>query len=167
MEVKLSPQTIEALAFVISGGSATETTPTVGLYRSGLRLERFMRKCNVDLQVGSNSRLPALIECLIEVARGEDAQTLLPRIIEAAADPRNFLDATEKLTSVVDYLNKYLAYDGLELQRRVKACASSGQARTRRLSQSLSTSRRFSTSTPCVGTWIARLQVPNMIPKMP
>ncbi len=118
MEVKLSPQTIEALAFVISGGSANDTTPMVGLYRSGPKLERFMRSCNVDLRVGSNSRLPVLTECLIAVARGEDAQTLLPRIIEAAADPRDFVDAPEKLASVVEYLNKYLGYDGLELQRR-------------------------------------------------
>jgi hypothetical protein len=118
MEVKLSPQTIEALAFVISGGSANDTTPMIGLYRSGPKLERFMRSFNVDFRVGSNSRLPALTECLIGVARDEDAQTLLPRIIEAAADPRDFLDAPEKLTSVVDYLNKYLAYDGLELQQR-------------------------------------------------
>lgn len=42
---------------------------------------------------------------------------LLPRIIEAAADPRDFPEAPEKLTSVVDYLNKYLGYDGLELRR--------------------------------------------------
>jgi hypothetical protein len=118
MEVKLSPQTIEALAFVISGGSANDTTPMIGLYRSGPKLERFMRSCNVDFRVGSNSRLPALTECLIAVARGQEAQTLLPRIIEAAADPRDFLDAPEKLTGVVEYLNKYLAYDGLELQRR-------------------------------------------------
>jgi hypothetical protein len=117
MDVKLSPQTIEALAFVISGGSANDTTPMVGLYRSGPKLERFMRSCNVDLQVGSSSRVPALTECLIEVARGEEAQTLLPRIIEAAADPRDFLSAPEKLTGVVDYLNKYLGYDGLELRR--------------------------------------------------
>jgi Abortive infection C-terminus len=117
MEINLSPQTIEALAFVISGGSANETTTMVGLYRSGPKLERFMRSCNVDLRVGNSSRLPALTECLIEVARGMDAQTLLPRIIEAAADPRDFVDAPEKLTNVVDYLNKYLAYDGLEVLR--------------------------------------------------
>jgi hypothetical protein len=117
MQIKLSPQTIEALAFVISGGSANDSTPLIGLYRSGPKLERFMRSCNVDLRVGSSSRLPALTECLIQVARGEDAQALLPRIIEAAADPRDFPDAPEQLTKVVDYLNKYLAYDGLELQR--------------------------------------------------
>lgn len=118
MQLKLSPQTIEALAVVISGGSFNDSTPTIGLYRSGPKLERFMRSCNVDLQIGNSSRLPALTECLIEVARGDDAQTLLPRIIEAAADPRDFVNAPEKLTIVVDYLNKYLAYDGLELQRR-------------------------------------------------
>ena len=54
---RTTPQTIEALAFVISGGSANDTTPMVGLYRSGPRLERIMRPCNVDLQVGSSSRL--------------------------------------------------------------------------------------------------------------
>jgi hypothetical protein len=118
MEVKLSPQTIEELAFVISGGSANDNTPVVALYRSGPKLERFMRSCNVDLRVGSNSRLPALTECLIDVARGEDAPKLLARIIEAATDPRDFLDAPEKLTSVVDYLNKYLGYDEVELRRR-------------------------------------------------
>jgi hypothetical protein len=118
MEIKLSPQTIEALAFVISGGSANDSTPMIGLYRSGPKLERFMRACNVDFRVGSSSRLPALTECLINVARGGEAQALVPRIIEAAADPRDFVDAPEKLTSVVDHLNKYLAYDGFELQRR-------------------------------------------------
>ncbi|WP_424124321.1 abortive infection family protein [Roseiarcus sp.] len=118
MEIKLSPQTIEALAFVISGGSANDSTPLIGLYRSGPKLERFMRSCNVDFRIGNSSRLPALTECLIQVARGEDAQALLPRIIEAAADPRDFADAPEKLTSVVDYLNRYLVQDGLALQRR-------------------------------------------------
>ena len=113
MEVKLSPQTIEALAFVISGGSANHTTPMVGLYRSGPKLG----PATSIFEFGSSPRLPALTECLIAVARGEDAQTLLPRIIEAAADPRDFVDVPEKLTSMVDYLSKYLSYDGLEHER--------------------------------------------------
>jgi hypothetical protein len=57
MDVKLSPQTIEALAFVISGGSANDTTPMVGLYRSEPRLERIMDRAMSTLQVGSSSRL--------------------------------------------------------------------------------------------------------------
>ena len=115
MDIKLSPQTIEALAFVISGGSFNDSRPMIGLYRSGPKLEQFMRSCNVDFRVGGSSRLPALTDRLIEIARGEEARTLLPHIIVAAVEPRDFLDAPEKLISVVDYLNKYLAYDGLEI----------------------------------------------------
>lgn len=118
MEIQLSPQTIEALASVISGGSANDPTPSVGLYRSGPQLERFMRSCNVDLRVGNSSRYPALTECLIQVARGPDAQRLLPRIIESAADPRDFVNEPEKHGAVLHYLNKFLAYDGLELQHQ-------------------------------------------------
>jgi hypothetical protein len=118
MEIQLSPQTIEALASVISGGSANDPTPSVGIYRSGPQLERFMRSCNVDLRVGNSSRYPALTECLIQVARGPEAHRLLPRIIESAADPRDFVNEPEKHGAVLDYLNKFLAYDGLELQRQ-------------------------------------------------
>jgi hypothetical protein len=166
MVVKLSPRTIEALAFVISGGSANDTTPMVGLYRSGPKLERLMRSCNVDLQVGSNSRLPALTECLIAVARGEDAQTLLPRIIEAA-DPRDFLDAPEKLTSVIDYLNKYLAYDGLELQRRGQSIRLVAAGTHMQVIAELVDKSEVLNFDTVRRTWIARLQAQNMIPKMP
>lgn len=118
MEINLSPQTLEALALVISGGSANDPTPSIGRYRSGPQLERFMRTCNVDFQVGSASRYPALVDCLSEVASGPDAKTLLSRIVERAADPRDFISDPEKLIAVVDHLNKFLAYDGLELQRQ-------------------------------------------------
>jgi hypothetical protein len=117
MHIELSPQMIGALAFAISGGSANDGVPPVGLYRSGPKLESFMRSCNVSLRIGSRSRYPALIECLTEVLRGPDAQELLPRIIERAADPRDFVTEPEKHKAVLDYLNRFLAYDGLELQR--------------------------------------------------
>ena len=114
--MRLSPQTIDALAFVISGGSANDTAPKVGIYRTGPQLERFMRACNVDLSIGSSSRFPALVDCLMSVAQGSDADALLPTIVERAADPRDFLSQPEKLTAVVDYLNARLRLDGLELQ---------------------------------------------------
>jgi hypothetical protein len=116
-QIRLSPQTIEALAFVISGGSANDSTPMVGFYRSGPQLERFMRSCNVDFKVGSSSRVPALTDRLIEINQQEDMQSQLLRVIETTADPRNFMNDPGKLTNVVDYLNKFLVYDGLELQR--------------------------------------------------
>ena len=76
----LSPQTIDALAEVISGGSANDPTPSVGRYRTGPQLEKFMRACNVDFRVGQQSRLPALANCLIAINNGPDAANLLTQI---------------------------------------------------------------------------------------
>jgi hypothetical protein len=38
-------------------------------------------------------------------------------VLEAAADPRDFLDEPHKCLAVVEYLNKRLMYDGFELRR--------------------------------------------------
>lgn len=115
---RFSPQTIEALAEVVSGGSVNDLTPPAGRYRSGPQLERFMRTCNVDFRVGPQSRLPALADCLIAINNGPDAARVLTRIIENAADPRNFITEPEKFTVVVDYLNRFLAPDGFELRHQ-------------------------------------------------
>jgi hypothetical protein len=88
-----------------------------------------MRGCNVSLHVGSSSRYPALVSCLLDVAQCPDADKLLPRIIERAADIRDFVTEPEKFAAVIDYLNKFLRLDGLELQRR--GDASARYARTR------------------------------------
>lgn len=116
MHIRLAPQSIEALAMVISGGGGNDTSPPIGIYRSASKLESFMRGCNVAMSIGSGSRLPALLEALERANRGGH-QTILRNIIERAADPRDFLSDPERLQAVVDYLNARLAYDGLELQR--------------------------------------------------
>ncbi len=113
MHAHLAPQSIEALAMVISGGGGNDTTPPIGIYRSASKLESFMRGCNVAMSVGSGSCMPALIEALERANRSGD-QTVLKNIIERAADPRDFLSDPEKQQSVIDYLNARLSYDGLE-----------------------------------------------------
>jgi hypothetical protein len=118
MRIQLSPQSIEALAFIISGGSANDATPLIGIYRSGPQLERFMRGCNVEFTVGGRSRYPALVDCLQNVTKDPEAGALLQRIIESAADPRDFVSDPERLTAVADYLNRSLSFDGLELQHQ-------------------------------------------------
>ncbi|SMQ68513.1 Abortive infection C-terminus [Devosia lucknowensis] len=112
MHIHFSPQTIGALAQVISGGDGTDR---IGIYRSGSKLESFMRGCNVSMRVGSGSRLPTLVDAIEDANRSED-QTILRNIAEQAADPRDFLDEPERQQAVVDYLNARLRYDGLELQ---------------------------------------------------
>jgi len=116
MHIHLAPQSIEALAMVISGGGGNDTTPPIGIYRSASKLESFMRGCNVAMRVGNGSRMPALIETL-ERANLSGDQTVLRNIIERAADPRDFLSAPDRLQAVIDHLNARLRYDGLELQR--------------------------------------------------
>jgi hypothetical protein len=116
MHIHLAPQSIEALAIVISGGGGNDTAPPIGIYRSASKLESFMRGCNVAMSVGSGSRMPALIEALERANRAGD-QTILKNIIERAADPHDFLSDPDRLQAVVEHLNARLIYDGLELQR--------------------------------------------------
>jgi len=118
MPFPLSPQTIDALADIISGGPGMGGgPPPIGIYRSGPQLERFMRACNVDFRL-SGSRVPSLTDCLLEFNRGLDAEKVLPKIIEAAADPRDFANDPERNAAVLDHLNAALRFDGFELQQQ-------------------------------------------------
>lgn len=128
--VSFAPQTIEAIAQVISGGAGNDTTPPIGIYRSGPKIERFMWACGVDLRIGNQSRLPALTNALLDLNRRGETDAL-QRIIEAAAAPQDFLSEPERLQTVLKYLNVHLAGDGVELQQqgaRVRLCKAGATA---------------------------------------
>ena len=74
-----------------------------------------MRSCGVMMTVGAGSRLPTLSEAIIGVVQRQETGTL-QKIIERAADPRDFMGSPEKLPLVISYLNEYLIEDRLELQ---------------------------------------------------
>lgn len=109
-----SVQTIHALAEAVSGGSANDNRAPIGHYRSGPKLERFFGALNIELRVGSASRVPAVIDVLSNVNRTEPEAIV--RVIEAVSDPRDFLDESDKHAGVVEYLNKRLKFDGYELR---------------------------------------------------
>ena len=117
MPFPLSPQSIAAIADIISGGGGHDTTPPIGIYRSGPKIEKFMRGCNVAFTV-NGSRVPSLVERLINLNNGYEAAQVLPRIIEAAADPRDFTHDAERHVAVLDHLNRALRFDGFELQQQ-------------------------------------------------
>lgn len=117
MPFPLSPQSIDAIADIISGGGGHDTTPPIGIYRSGPKIEKFMRACNVAFTV-SGSRVPSLVQCLINLNNGFDAEKALPKIIEAAADPRDFIHEPERHVAVLDHLNRALRFDGFEVQQQ-------------------------------------------------
>ena len=112
-----SIQTLTALAEVVTGGSASDPSPPIGHYRSGPKLERFFGGLNVELRIGNASRLPSVQLVLENVARGPNGAENIVRVIEALVDPRDFLGNPEKLTAVVDYMNKRLEFDGYQLRK--------------------------------------------------
>ena len=117
MPFPLSPQSIDAIAEIISGGGGNDPGPPIGIYRSGPKIEKFMRACNVSFRV-VGSRVPSLVDRLIEINNSDEANRAFPRIIEAAADPRDFLTDPDRHGAVVDYLNRVLRFDEFELQQR-------------------------------------------------
>jgi hypothetical protein len=92
-------------------------TPPIGIYRSAPKIEKFMRACNVAFKV-EGSRVPSLVQRLINLNNGFEAGQVLPRIIEAAADPRDFTQEPERHVAVLDHLNRALRFDGFELQQQ-------------------------------------------------
>lgn len=114
---RFSTQTITALAEVVTGGSPSDSSPSIGHYRSGPKLERFFGGLNVELRIGNASRVPTVLDVLQRESKQPDGQATIIQIIEAAVDPRDYLNDGDKLTAVVDYMNKRLRFDGFELRQ--------------------------------------------------
>lgn len=115
MAFPLSPQSIDAIADVITGGSGNSVQAPIGIYRSGPNMEKFMRGCNVQFKV-EGSRVPSLIDGLLKL--NETDCDAMAKVIEAAADPRDFIHDPDRHTAVLEHLNRALAFDELELQRQ-------------------------------------------------
>jgi hypothetical protein len=110
---RFSPFVIKALIDTITGGSANDPEPPIGIYRSGPKIEQFLLDCGLDLSIGSSSRVPATTDCLRQVAQDYDADEKLARLLLRVADPRDYLSAPEKGQAVIDHLNQVLQPDGL------------------------------------------------------
>jgi hypothetical protein len=110
----LSEQAVDALAYIISGGSANDGEPLIGLYRQAWKLEAWFVEFGIKYEEGK-SRFPATVDAIRLASFLDD--DLLKRVIEKAADPRDFIGQPEKHHAVVEYLNARLAYDGLKLIR--------------------------------------------------
>lgn len=114
MQSRFSPFVIKALVDTITGGSANDVAPSVGIYRSGTKIEQFFLDCGLDMRIGSSSRVPATTDFLRSVARHPDGrgETYIRRIIEKVCDPREYLAEPDKANVVREHLNAALAADG-------------------------------------------------------
>lgn len=116
-QTRFSTQVITALAEVVTGGSAGDSSPSIGHYRSGPKLERFFGGLNVELRIGNASRVPTVFGALEHENKQTDGKSTIIRIVEACVDPREYLDDEPKLLAVVEYMNKRLRFDGYELRK--------------------------------------------------
>ncbi|MDU0364936.1 abortive infection family protein [Rhizobium sp. 25PS6] len=126
MWIELSEHTIEALAQVISGGSASDPNEPIGLYRRGWELEQWFASCQVRFNLDAGSRHIATRQAISTLAGFKDDNAALERLIEKAADPRDFIERPERHEGVMEYLNRRLEHDGLQLVRegrKVRLCA--------------------------------------------
>jgi len=110
-----SPYVLKALADTITGGSANDPTPPIGIYRSGPEIERFCLDCGLDLRIGSGSRYPATLDFLRQTARNWGGDENLKRLLLKVCDPREYLSEPEKAAAVREHMNRALESDGLSV----------------------------------------------------
>lgn len=117
MHFDLSDQSVAALAEIISGGSAGSSEESIGLYRQGWKLENWFKKLDIPFQIEGATRVSATvtaIQAALFIDNGDGR--FIGRVIESAADPRDFIKDPERHKAVVEYLNKHLFFDGLKLE---------------------------------------------------
>ena len=94
-------------------------TAALGIFISFSHLE-------IDFEVGSRSRVPAVRE-LLTATNGDAAKhELLWTLFEGAVDPRIYLDVQqqvpEQLSKTVEYLNIRPQYDGSSSSKLIPLC---------------------------------------------
>ncbi|CAA2144462.1 hypothetical protein MBLL_03586 [Methylobacterium bullatum] len=113
-KMRVSPQVIEGIVQIISGGSGFSDAPRIGIYRTGPEIDGFLQACGAEV-VRDGSRLPTLRASLQRVLERPDAIQLLINIIEVASNPADFDDEAHH-KRVVDYLNIRLIANGMVLR---------------------------------------------------
>lgn len=111
-----SPQTIAALTEIVTGGSGSLPRRTIGVYRTGPQLEQFLGAAGIHLFVGQESRVTAVRTALNLANTTDDGRQRIFDLIDANADPREFLHEPDRLPKVVQHLNEHLRFDGFELR---------------------------------------------------
>lgn len=113
MSSRFSPYVIKALVDTITGGGGNDTTPPIGIYRSGPKIEQFFLDCGIDMRIGTNSRVPATTEALRRLLPMEDGDEFIKEVILKVCDPREYLAEPEKAALVREHINRALEPDGL------------------------------------------------------
>lgn len=78
------------------------------------------------MSLAGSSRYNATVAAISSALHRSDATEVLRKVIERAADPRDFANEPARLNAAIAHLNKHLAFDDLQLQldgRRIRLIA--------------------------------------------
>ncbi len=113
--MSFSPFVIKALVDTITGGGGNDTTPPIGIYRSGPKIEQLFLDCGIDMRIGQGGRVGATTDALRLAASQWNGDDLLKNALERVADPRDYLVDETKGHAVVSHLNRVLEADKLAI----------------------------------------------------
>jgi len=115
MKMKVAKRTIAALQRVITGNQIESLKKPVSPYRTGPALVSFFNELdpsnNHSYSQGFGSRWSFTESRLDEI----NGTPRLAVAMEAAVDPATYLDTEFPVTEAVEYLNRYLEFDGFEI----------------------------------------------------
>ena len=113
--VTLSKGAITALQKVITGDNLKNQDKAISPYQTrGELISFFVAIPGLDVRDVSLGTRRVYVETVLEHVNGTEA---LAKIIEAAVHPLRFETPNQLVADAVDYLNKYLEYDGHRLSQ--------------------------------------------------
>lgn len=104
---KISPKTEEALAQTITGDNGK------GFYRKGYELVEFFNQFGFDDIYGDG--FPSRINYARDKVKKVNEIGKIDELMEVLFDPRDYFDNETSLLESVEYINKYLKFDGYML----------------------------------------------------
>lgn len=113
MPPRFSPSLLDALTDAITGGASGSTTPSIGIYRSATPLQRFFAQLDVELNIGSGSRVPVVLDTLKNLNATNPKKIIAA--LEAVVAPENCSDEPAKATQMAEALNRRLEPSGHRL----------------------------------------------------
>ncbi len=115
--ITLSEKSIGALAKIVCG-NPRDNGEKIAPYRSGPQLFEFFKAFGASDVYRFGGGMPSREPYTRDRLREHNGETSMHALIEAALDPRHFLDTEFSIASAVEWLNQYLLLDGVELRSK-------------------------------------------------
>lgn len=113
--IKLSQSTISVLGKLIAGDIPKNRDKSLSPYLSGPKLVDFFNEFGANDTYPLGGGFPSRWSYVEDKLRDFNETEPISRIVEAAFAPIRFLETSFALLTAVEYLNKYLAFDGYVL----------------------------------------------------